>query len=41
MLLHRGIELVNGFNELTDANEQVAYDLKQDNAKRTAQGLTD
>jgi len=36
---YRGIELVNGFNELTDANEQVAR-FEEDNAKRTAQGLT-
>ena len=34
----KGIELVNGFNELTDANEQVAR-FEQDNAKRAAQGL--
>jgi len=33
-----GIELVNGFNELTDANEQVER-FKQDNTKRLAQGL--
>lgn len=34
----RGIELVNGFNELTDASEQVAR-FEQDNAKRKQQGL--
>lgn len=34
----KGIELVNGFNELTDAAEQVAR-FKQDNVKRSAQGL--
>ena len=34
----KGIELVNGFNELTDANEQVAR-FEEDNAKRAAQGL--
>jgi lysyl-tRNA synthetase class 2 len=34
----KGIELVNGFNELTDATEQVAR-FEQDNAKRNAQGL--
>ena len=35
---YRGIELVNGFNELTDVNEQVSR-FEQDNAKRVAQGL--
>lgn len=35
---YRGIELVNGFNELTDANEQVVR-FEQDNAKRAEQGL--
>jgi len=35
---YRGIELVNGFNELTDATEQVAR-FEQDNAKRVSQGL--
>ncbi len=35
---YRGIELVNGFNELTDADEQVAR-FEEDNAKRSAQGL--
>ena len=35
---YRGIELVNGFNELTDASEQVAR-FEQDNVKRAAQGL--
>ena len=35
---YRGIELVNGFNELTDANEQQTR-FQQDNAKRVAQGL--
>jgi lysyl-tRNA synthetase class 2 len=34
----KGIELVNGFNELTDANEQVLR-FEQDNAKRKEQGL--
>ncbi len=34
-----GIELVNGFNELTDADEQVAR-FEQDNAKRKEQGLS-
>ena len=34
----KGIELVNGFNELTDANEQVAR-FEEDNVKRAAQGL--
>ncbi|KGJ94503.1 elongation factor P--(R)-beta-lysine ligase [Colwellia psychrerythraea] len=34
----KGIELVNGFNELTDASEQVAR-FEQDNAKREQQGL--
>ena len=34
----KGIELVNGFNELTDADEQLAR-FEQDNAKRVAQGL--
>lgn len=34
----KGIELVNGFNELTDATEQVAR-FEQDNAKRKDQGL--
>ncbi len=34
----KGIELVNGFNELTDANEQLAR-FEEDNAKRAAQGL--
>lgn len=36
---YRGIELVNGFNELTDANEQQVR-FEEDNAKRAAQGLT-
>ena len=35
---YRGIELVNGFNELTDATEQVKR-FEEDNAKRAAQGL--
>jgi len=35
---YRGIELVNGFNELTDADEQVLR-FEQDNAKRADQGL--
>lgn len=35
---YRGIELVNGFNELTDANEQQKR-FQQDNAKRVKQGL--
>ncbi|MCP4989640.1 MAG: elongation factor P--(R)-beta-lysine ligase [Colwellia sp.] len=35
---YRGIELVNGFNELTDANEQKTR-FQQDNTKREAQGL--
>lgn len=35
---YSGIELVNGFNELTDATEQVSR-FEQDNAKRRAQGL--
>ncbi len=35
---YRGIELVNGFNELTDATEQVSR-FEQDNVKRAAQGL--
>ncbi|WP_057832888.1 elongation factor P--(R)-beta-lysine ligase [Colwellia sp. TT2012] len=35
----KGIELVNGFNELTDANEQQIR-FEQDNAKRAAQGLS-
>lgn len=35
----KGIELVNGFNELTDATEQVAR-FEEDNAKRAAQGLS-
>lgn len=34
----KGIELVNGFNELTDANEQQVR-FEQDNVKRAAQGL--
>ncbi|PKI13493.1 elongation factor P--(R)-beta-lysine ligase [Colwellia sp. 12G3] len=34
----KGIELVNGFNELTDANEQQIR-FEEDNAKRAAQGL--
>ncbi|PKG81532.1 elongation factor P lysine(34) lysyltransferase [Colwellia sp. 75C3] len=34
----KGIELVNGFNELTDANEQVLR-FEEDNAKRKNQGL--
>jgi len=34
----KGIELVNGFNELTDANEQQVR-FEEDNAKRTVQGL--
>ena len=33
-----GIELVNGFNELTDATEQLAR-FEEDNAKRVVQGL--
>jgi lysyl-tRNA synthetase class 2 len=36
---YRGIELVNGFNELTDANEQQKR-FQQDNAKRVAHGLS-
>jgi len=35
---YRGIELVNGFNELTDADEQHLR-FEQDNAKRKEQGL--
>ena len=35
----KGIELVNGFNELTDADEQVVR-FEEDNAKRVAQGLS-
>ncbi|MCJ8297080.1 MAG: elongation factor P--(R)-beta-lysine ligase [Colwellia sp.] len=35
----KGIELVNGFNELTDANEQQVR-FEEDNAKRAAQGLS-
>jgi lysyl-tRNA synthetase class 2 len=35
---YHGIELANGFNELTDANEQVLR-FEQDNAKRKEQGL--
>ncbi len=35
---YRGIELVNGFNELTDATEQVAR-FKLDNVKRAEQSL--
>lgn len=35
---YHGIELVNGFNELTDANEQKKR-FQQDNAKRVKQGL--
>ena len=35
---YRGIELVNGFNELTDATEQVIR-FEEDNRKRTEQGL--
>lgn len=35
---YHGIELVNGFNELTDANEQQVR-FEQDNAKRAAQDL--
>ena len=31
--------MVNGFNELTDANEQVAR-FEEDNVKRAAQGLS-
>jgi len=34
----KGIELVNGFNELTDAREQLAR-FEEDNEKRNAQGL--
>ena len=34
----KGIELVNGFNELTDANEQQVR-FEEDNAKRAEQGL--
>jgi lysyl-tRNA synthetase class 2 len=34
----KGIELVNGFNELTDATEQVAR-FEDDNKKRLEQGL--
>jgi lysyl-tRNA synthetase class 2 len=34
----KGIELVNGFNELTDANEQQVR-FEEDNAKRKEQGL--
>jgi len=35
---YRGIELVNGFNELTDVNEQLKR-FEQDNIKRKLQGL--
>ena len=35
----KGIELVNGFNELTDANEQQVR-FEEDNAKRVVQGLS-
>lgn len=35
---YHGIELVNGFNELTDADEQVAR-FETDNTKRNSQGL--
>jgi lysyl-tRNA synthetase class 2 len=35
-----GIELVNGFNELTDVDEQMAR-FENDNAKRRAQGLVE
>lgn len=35
---YRGVELANGFNELTDANEQVVR-FEQDNQKRKEQGL--
>ena len=35
----KGIELVNGFNELTDADEQ-AVRFEEDNAKRAVQGLS-
>ena len=35
---YRGIDLVNGFNELTDATEQVIR-FEEDNRKRTEQGL--
>lgn len=35
---YRGIELANGFNELTDANEQIAR-FTQDNEKRSLLGL--
>lgn len=35
---YRGIELANGFNELTDANEQLSR-FTQDNVKRAALGL--
>lgn len=37
---YRGIELANGFNELTNANEQLAR-FKEDNQKRAAQGLVE
>ncbi|TMM41431.1 hypothetical protein FCS21_15590 [Colwellia ponticola] len=33
-------ELANGFNELTNANEQLAR-FKEDNQKRAAQGLVE
>ena len=35
---YQGIELANGFNELTDANEQLKR-FQEDNSKRQAQGL--
>ncbi|TMM41427.1 elongation factor P--(R)-beta-lysine ligase [Colwellia ponticola] len=37
---YRGIELANGFNELTNANEQLAR-FKEDNNKRAVQGLVE
>lgn len=37
---YRGVELANGFNELTNANEQLAR-FKDDNQKRAAQGLVE
>ena len=37
---YQGIELVNGFNELTDANEQRSR-FEKDNKKRVSQGLAE